>query len=193
MVKLIVALGNPGPDYEKTRHNIGQMVLEKLSFFNELNWSEKFKGRYSSYNIRGNKVYFLIPMTWMNLSGDSVAPMAKFFKISMEEILLVYDEIDLDFGTIVLKRDGGLAGHNGLKSVAKMLGGQGFKRLRVGISRPQVGEVSSWVLSPFSQKERDVLGTVLETASHSLEYCLNHGFEGAITKFGRRNCLDEIS
>ncbi|MCY4643694.1 MAG: aminoacyl-tRNA hydrolase [Bacteriovoracales bacterium] len=183
MVKLVVALGNPGSQYEKTRHNVGWMAMDHLSFASELRWKEKFKGLYSDHNIGGHKVYFLRPLTWMNLSGESVAPMAHFFKISPQEILVVYDEIDLALGTVRFKKGGGLAGHNGLKSTAQMLGGHDFKRLRLGISRPSGGDVSHWVLSPFGRGEESALQDMLERASQGIEYCLVHGFESAASKF----------
>ena len=192
MIKLVVALGNPGSQYERTRHNVGQMVLEQLSFAGQLQWKEKFKGLYSSYTISDRKVYFLRPMTWMNLSGEAVQPMVHFFKIPIEEILLVYDEIDLDFGVIGFRKGGGLAGHNGLRSVVQMLGGQSFKRLRIGVSRPRDGNISSWVLSPFSKDEEVGLGRILESASQSIEYCLGHGFEKAASKFSKQNLLNNI-
>ena len=190
MIRLVVALGNPGPQYEKTRHNIGQMALNQLSFEPLLKWKEKFKGLYSSHDISGHKIYLLKPLTWMNLSGESVAPLVNFFKIPIEEILIVHDEIDLGFGTMGLKKGGSLAGHNGLKSVGQMLGGQNFKRLRIGISRPQDGEVSRWVLSPFSKHESADLEIVLKSASEAIECCLEDGFERAASNFSRRNVLN---
>lgn len=193
MIKLVVALGNPGPQYERTRHNIAWMALDQLSFARHLQWKSKFKGLYASYNVNNNKVYFLKPMTWMNLSGESVQPLAHFFNISSEEILVIHDEVDLDLGMMGLKRIGGLAGHNGLRSIGQKLGGQDFKRLRVGISRPKNNSVADWVLSPFRKDEEIALEIVLKAASQAIEYCLTDGFEKAASKFSKQNFLAEIA
>ena len=183
MVKLIVALGNPGLQYEATKHNIARMVLANTSFYSHLKWKKKFKGSYASYDINGGKFYFLQPDTWMNLSGQSIRPMVDFFKIAVEEILIVYDEIDLEFGVVRFKRGGGLAGHNGLKSARQELGNQDFKRMRIGISRPLVGTVSDWVLSPFKGDYVIDLPDVLKHAALALECVLHQGFDRAASKF----------
>lgn len=162
MFKLIVALGNPGPDYAKTRHNVGWMFLDSLSELNSAIWKNKFKGEYSEINFKSEKVYFLKPQTFMNLSGESVLALITFFKINPEEILVVHDELDLPFGQIHFKKGGGLAGHNGLKSMANLLGTDQFSRLRIGIGRPIHGSVANWVLSPFSKDEQLQLELLLK-------------------------------
>jgi PTH1 family peptidyl-tRNA hydrolase len=155
MDRLIVGLGNPGTKYQHTRHNIGWDVFEELSFAHDLKWVDKFKGLYSVYNNEADKIYFLKPQTFMNLSGESVQPLMNFFKIPLENTLVVHDELDLPFGTIAFKKGGGLAGHNGLKSIAASLGTQDFRRVRMGIGRPVHGDVSNWVLSGYTGEDND--------------------------------------
>ena len=193
MIELVVALGNPGPQYERTRHNVAWMALDQLSFADHLQWKNKFNGHYSSYTVNNNKVYFLKPMTWMNLSGDSVRPLVNFFKISSEGILVIHDEVDLDLGTMNFKSIGGFAGHNGLKSIGENLGGQSFKRLRIGVSRPRRGSISDWVLSPFTQDEEVDLNIVLKVVSEAIEYCFINGFEKAASKFNKNFFLTKTS
>tara|TARA_R110002072_G_scaffold288917_1_gene455396 strand:- start:65415 stop:65984 length:570 start_codon:yes stop_codon:yes gene_type:complete len=189
MIKLIVGLGNPGTEYERTRHNIAWQLFEKLSFYNRLNWREKYKGLMSDISIEGEKIVLLKPQTFMNLSGESVQPCAKFFKILPEEILVVHDELDLDFGTIAFKSGGGLAGHNGLKSINQLLGTNNFKRLRLGIGRPVHGNVSSYVLSSYDNDESIAFDTYMEKAGDAIESCLKIGFEKAANRYSKKKLV----
>ncbi len=177
MIKLIAALGNPGQKYAFTRHNIAWQLLEHLSFFNGLSWQTKFKGEYATYSINGANVYFLKPQTFMNLSGESVQPLANFFKLKFDEILVIHDDIELNFGVIGFKTGGGLAGHNGLRSVANSIGTRDFKRMRLGISRPTHGTVEAYVLSSFSDDEKTSLPIYLAKAAQFLEHSLNEDFD----------------
>jgi PTH1 family peptidyl-tRNA hydrolase len=189
MEMLIVALGNPGREYEKTRHNIGWQLLEMLPFFDNLFWKEKFKGLYSSATFKGHKVHILMPQTFMNLSGESVVPAMKFFKVPIDNVLVVHDELDLPFGTLALKKSGGLAGHNGLKSIAELAGSRDFLRLRMGIGRPSHGNISAWVLSPFSEEEKINLESFLKGGSQALELFLESGFEKALRHFSKKKIV----
>lgn len=186
-IKLVVGLGNPGIKYELTRHNIGWLVIDQLSFFNQLNWQEKFKGEYA----KNGDVFFLKPQTFMNLSGESVQPLMHFFKIQPSELLVLHDEIDLPYGQIGFKQGGGLAGHNGLKSIAEQLGTKDFKRLRIGVSRPEYGEVSSWVLGKFGPDEEAFLDQFLKGSAEALEHCLKSGFQKAAGKYSKKNFLNQ--
>lgn len=152
---LIVGLGNPGAKYAKTRHNIGQMVIEYLADEYRENNVNKFKSTYFKTTIKGNDCYFQIPETYMNLSGEAVMPLMNFFKIPKENLLVIHDEIDFDFGRVQFKNGGGFAGHNGLKSIAKHFGSPNFKRLRLGIGKPDhpAFAVADYVLSNFSNDE----------------------------------------
>lgn len=191
MIKMVVGLGNPGKEYELTRHNIGWLVMDAFSFADELSWREKFKGQYSSYTIGDEKVHFLRPMTYMNLSGESVVPAMQFFKVKAEEILVVHDELDLPHGTIAFKKGGGTAGHNGLKSMASLMGTKDFLRLRIGISRPPFGDVSSWVLSRFSEDQFIDIEKYTLGAARAIEMALKQGFEKAASRYSRKKIVEE--
>ena len=151
MAKLIVALGNPGLKYENTRHNVGWKSLEELSFWNDLVWKEKFKGLFAQKNFNGEQVIFLMPQTFMNLSGESVRPAMDFFKVGPEDLLVIHDEIDLEYGTLGVKTGGGLAGNNGLKSINQHISTKDFHRIRIGVGRPKFGDVSAHVLGQFTE------------------------------------------
>jgi PTH1 family peptidyl-tRNA hydrolase len=189
MIKLIVALGNPGQKYATTRHNIGWQLLEHLSFFNSLSWQTKFKGEYATHSISGEKLFLLKPQTYMNLSGESVQPLSHFFKIKFDEIIVIHDDIELDFGITGFKTGGGLAGHNGLRSVANSLGTREFKRMRLGISRPPHGKVEAYVLSNFSEDEKIVLPTYLSKAAQLLEQSLVENFDLVEKKYKKEMLL----
>lgn len=156
MIKLIVGLGNPGSQYEKTRHNAGFLFLDKLAFDLRIGWSmsSQFQGEVAAATVDGRRLLLLKPMTFMNRSGWSVGNVARFYKIELQNILVVHDELDLPGGVVRLKRDGGHAGHNGLKDIISHLGGKDFFRLRVGIGRPVLGaSVADYVLSAFAKQE----------------------------------------
>jgi PTH1 family peptidyl-tRNA hydrolase len=189
MDRLIIGLGNYGSKYHHTRHNIGWDSLEALSFKSDLHWNEKFKGHYAIYQASGEKVYFLKPQTYMNLSGESVLPLMQFFKISVDNILVVHDELDLPYGTIAFKKGGGLAGHNGLKSIAGVLGTQDFKRVRLGIGRPVHGDVSNWVLSGYTGEEKDFFPHYLKGCAEALEDYIKNGFDKAATTYSKKKIV----
>jgi PTH1 family peptidyl-tRNA hydrolase len=187
MSYLIVGLGNPGSQYESTRHNIGWMALDRLSFSSTLVWKDKFKGYYSYKDFNGERFYFLKPQTYMNLSGESIQALCKFFKVPLESVLVVHDELDLPYGTLAFKRGGGLAGHNGLKSLASCMGSNNFLRLRLGIGRPKFGSVSSWVLSGFSDDEKIDLDSYIDGAAEALEKYIELGFGKAAQAFSKKS------
>ena len=188
MIKLVVGLGNPGSEYESTRHNIGWLLLDAYAPISGNNWKSKFKGHYTDATIGTEKIYFLKPDTYMNLSGESVQPLCQFFKIKPEEILVLQDELDLPFGQIMFKKGGGLAGHNGLKSITQCLGTQDFYRMRMGIGRPLHGSVSNWVLGKFSGDKEIELGVVLDKSSEALSAFIKEGMKAA-TKYNKKDFL----
>jgi PTH1 family peptidyl-tRNA hydrolase len=189
MDRLIVGLGNPGIKYQHSRHNIGWDVFEELSFSNELKWTDKFKGQYAVHNCEEGKIYLLKPQTFMNLSGESVIPLMQFFKIQPENILVIHDELDLPFGTIAFKNGGGLAGHNGLKSITLHLGNQDFKRVRMGIGRPVHGDVSNWVLSGYTGEDKDFFRPFLQGTAKALEEYIKLGFDKAATTYSKKKIV----
>jgi PTH1 family peptidyl-tRNA hydrolase len=190
MNQLIVALGNPGPKYELNRHNIGWLAVDQLKILKDAIWKEKFKGVYCEISYNGAKVYFLKPYTYMNLSGESVQALIQFFKIDIPNILVIHDELDLPWGEINYKTGGGLAGHNGLKSIAQCTGSQDFLRLRIGIGRPQHGSVSNWVLSDFPVSANVELERVLNFTEESIEYYLKNGMQKTANKYNKKNIFN---
>jgi len=164
MVELAAFLGNPGKEYSQNRHNAGFLLAEKLETNSPLKWQKKFKGFHAVFN---EKVHFIKPLTFMNLSGQSVSQAASFFKIKPNAILVVHDELELPLGVVSLKFGGGLGGHNGLRSMKASLGSADFWRIRIGIGRPvhDSEAVIDWVLSDFDTAEREILDKVLETAA----------------------------
>jgi peptidyl-tRNA hydrolase, PTH1 family len=190
-MKLICGLGNPGREYERHRHNIGFMVVEALlgRARAELN-HEKFQARVGQGTLGGEKVLFLEPQTYMNLSGRSVAEAARFYKVAVEDILVIHDELDLPFGRLQLKAGGGAGGHNGLKSLVSSLGADSFIRLRFGIGKPEGPNarerVSGYVLSNFDDGERRQLDELIGRAVDMTETWLRDGLSVAMNRFNRK-------
>ena len=189
-MNLIVALGNPGKQYERSRHNLGWLTLDELPFVSSLMWREKFKGEFFKITEYQNDFVFLKPQTFMNLSGESVRPAMDFFKINVEDILIIHDELDLPYGTLGFKNGGGLAGNNGLKSIAEQLGTKDFKRLRMGIGRPKFGDVSSHVLSPFSSEETPILEDYLKLGAEAITSYMKNGFGKAANKYSKKSIIN---
>ncbi|WP_432696749.1 aminoacyl-tRNA hydrolase [Marinobacterium sp. YM272] len=171
-ISLIVGLGNPGPKYEQTRHNAGAELVEQLAAHQRttLQPEAKYKGLYGKILIEGQPVHLLIPTTFMNLSGQSVAALANFFKIPVSAILVAHDELDIAPGTARLKKGGGHGGHNGLRSIISLMGNnRDFYRLRLGIGHPgHASQVSDFVLSKAPQKERELTQAAIDEALRQL-------------------------
>lgn len=156
MIKLIVGLGNPGPEYEKTRHNAGFLFLDLLAekLGGEWLYESKFDGLVASCSIQSSQILLLKPLSFMNRSGVPVGKMAKYYKIAPEEILVVHDELDFQVGIVKFKFDGGHAGHNGIRDIINHLNSNAFYRIRIGIGRPLYGgAIASYVLSNFTKNE----------------------------------------
>ncbi len=193
---IVVGLGNPGDRYQGTRHNVGFAVVELLAErWGRPVFREKFSGRLAQVEApRGGgaaeKVYLLEPLTFMNLSGQSVAPAARFFKQAPSDVLVVHDELDLPFGRLQLKEGGGSGGHNGLKSVTEHLGTPNYRRLRVGIGRPPANfryEVADFVLERWSPSEAEALPEVLVRAASAVEMLLESGLSSAMNQVNRKD------
>lgn len=160
MIKLIVGLGNPGRQYEKTRHNAGFLFLDTLAADFGCVWASapRFEGLFAECSIASERLMLLKPETFMNRSGQSVGKIARYFKLSPEEILVAHDELDFGVGVVRLKKDGGHAGHNGLRDIMAHLGSKEFYRLRIGIGRPPAGKaVVDFVLSSPSKNEWELM------------------------------------
>lgn len=170
---LIAGLGNPGKDYALNRHNIGFMAVDVLAErYNFPAWKQKFNGLYTQGSIDGEKVTLLKPMTFMNVSGNSVAPALQFFKIPVEKTLVIYDELDLDPGKIRIKQNGGSGGHNGIKSIDSAID-KNYWRIRLGIGHPgHKDRVSGYVLSNFSKTEMAWLPDFLASIANHISFML---------------------
>jgi len=168
-ISLIVGLGNPGAEYENTRHNAGAWLVNQLAVQQQqsLRVENKFYGTVASINSAGHKCYLLIPTTYMNHSGQAVCAIAKFYKIAAENILIAHDEIDLPAGAIRYKFGGGHGGHNGLRDIFKSLGSNEFYRLRIGIGRPKnSADVIDYVLKRPSKSEQQHIDDAIDDALH---------------------------
>ncbi len=184
---LVAGLGNPGREYARTRHNLGHMVCDELARRHGGSFRSKFSGDLSELRPAGARAALLKPQTYMNESGRSVGAAVRFFKVPPEQLLVVHDEVDLDLGRLQARLGGGLAGHNGLRSVAQQLGTPEFMRLRIGIGRPERGDprpVADWVLTPFGP-EVDVDGLVARAAD-AVEVIAGDGLEEAQRRFNER-------
>jgi PTH1 family peptidyl-tRNA hydrolase len=167
-VKVIVGLGNPGKKYEFTRHNIGFITLDYIADQLDISLDQsKFKGLYGEGRFKNEKVLLLKPMTYMNLSGEAIREITDFYKLTNEDILIIYDDLDLPSGKIKLRLKGGSGGHNGLKSIMAHLGTEEFKRVKMGIGRPTHGDVVSYVLGQFSKDEEQNLEDAVKKATES--------------------------
>ncbi|WP_206490119.1 aminoacyl-tRNA hydrolase [Rhodococcus sp. KRD162] len=179
---LIIGLGNPGPQYEKTRHNVGFMVADALAGRVGSTFSSHKKSNSDIVQARlgARSVVVAKPRTFMNLSGQPVAALARFFSIEPANIVVVHDELDIDFGSLRLKLGGGEGGHNGLRSISQHLSTKDYLRVRVGVGRPPGRmDPASFVLKPFSAAERKDLGVVVEEAADAAELLLSAGLEAA--------------
>lgn len=188
---LIVGLGNPGPKYETTRHNIGQMVVDELA--------ERIGSRFASHRTNsriaegrltpgGPKLVLAKSNGFMNTSGGPVSALAKYFDVPAERIVAVHDELDLPFDTVKLKQGGGHGGHNGLRDIAKALGTPDFLRVRVGIGRPPgQQDPADYVLRPFSSNEREAVAVLIEDAADAAESLVTEGLLATQQRFHGRN------
>ena len=192
---MIVGLGNPGPEYKDTRHNIGFKVLDLLS--RELGVrleNRRFQSRNTRTRLEGKDIIFLCPMTYMNLSGNSVRLCADYYRIDREHILVVHDDLDLPVGRIKVAREGGAGGHKGVKSIIDHLGGRGFPRIRIGIGRPRYNEsTEDFVLSPFYKDERDTIESIIQTAADACRLVVMDSVEHAMNQINSQNPKDKAA
>lgn len=186
--KLIVGLGNPGPQYSWTRHNAGFMVLDRLSRQAGISVTKKaFSGLSGDGNWAGERVILLKPQTFMNLSGRSVAEALRFYKLTPADLIVIHDDLDIPYGSVRLKLGGGHGGHNGLRSIDQELGSKEYLRVRMGIGRPVHGDVSNYVLSNFFKEEMDSLLNVLDGVIDAMEMLLREGLPKAMSIHHSKN------
>ena len=180
---LIVGLGNPEEDYSNTRHNMGFNTINKISkeYDIEVN-KKKFKGLYGTGMIEGEKVILLKPQTFMNLSGESVKEVVDFYKIEHNDIIVIYDDMDVDLGTIKIRKKGGPGSHNGMKSVVQYLGTD-FARIRVGIGKPEDNDFIRYVIGPIPKEEKEIFDKSTTTAKEAVIEIIKKGVDNAMNKF----------
>lgn len=218
MIQLIAFLGNYGREYENTRHNVAWLFEKSLPFSNKISWQSKYKSDFFSVDFdvlanwlkdcqlikeRSNgtlpipeeaskKIYFMKPMTYMNLSGDAIGEASRFFKIPASDVLVVHDEIELPFGTVSLKWSGGLGGHNGLRSTKNVLGTPDFWRLRFGVGKPANGNVADFVLGSFTEDEKIGLSQVFaQTNELFAKLIISRDPSNLIQCWGKKKLLAE--
>jgi PTH1 family peptidyl-tRNA hydrolase len=184
---LIVGLGNPGKQYEQTRHNVGFMVLDRLAAASGATFQSVPKWQSHLAKIPGDGTLLLKPQTFMNLSGRAVQQILSFHKWTPEQMLVVYDDVALPLGTLRFREKGSAGGHNGIKSIIQHLGTDGFPRLKLGIGASEPGEMTGHVLGKFSPDERPLLENMLATALDAVQLARSQGIAAAAHRFHTRN------
>lgn len=166
-MKLIIGLGNPGKDYQNTRHNVGFLILD--NYLGNVDWKEKFNALYFEKRINSEKVVFVKPLTFMNLSGNAVVKYVNYYNVNIDDILVIQDDLDLPFSTYKLKKNSSAGGHNGIKSIINCLGSQDFLRLKIGVSINKSIDTKDYVLGRFSKEEKDKLDSLQKTFNEIIE------------------------
>ena len=182
-MKLFVGLGNPGRKYDKTRHNVGFMAIDALATKWGITMTEekKFKGFFGSAHIDGEKVLLLKPMTYMNLSGESIQPVMDFYDLENEDILVIYDDLDLDVGRVRLRYKGSSGGHNGMKSIILYIASQEFNRIKIGIGKNKNIPTNEYVLGKFTEDEMIDISKAIEKTRKACEMWLDEAFPNVMT------------
>ena len=183
-MKLVVGLGNPGKEYDKTRHNIGFMVLD--DYLGNVKWSTKFNSLYYECVINQEKVLFVKPLTYMNNSGNAVGEFVRYFNIDIKDILVIQDDLDLNVGDYKLKCHSSSGGHNGIKSIINSLGNQDFPRLKVGIGSVKKDQVIDYVLGKFSKVELEKLNSEFITFRKIIDSFINVGIDKTMNVYNTK-------
>lgn len=181
-MKLVIGLGNPGPRYEKTRHNIGAMVVDHLAAANAARWSthKRSGADTATITLGGEQVLLAKPRVYMNECGRNLGPLAKFYSIDAADVVALHDELDIEFGQVRLKHGGGEGGHNGLRSLSAALGTRDYSRVRLGIGRPPGRQdPAEFVLKPFPARDRDAVELLIGNGADATELLLSQGLEAA--------------
>ena len=184
-MKLIVGLGNPGKEYQNTRHNIGFMTLDH--FANTDNWKSKFSSLYTEIVVNGEKILLIKPQTYMNLSGNALIEFVNFYKINSEDILVIHDDLDLPVGTYRLKINSSAGGHNGIKSIIERLGSTGFARLKIGISNNKEMDTKDYVLGKFRKDELEIYDKLYSTFDDIIMSFITNGIDATMNKYNRKS------
>lgn len=183
-MKLIVGLGNPGKEYRNTRHNVGFMVVDQ--YLNKVTWKEKFEGLYCEKIINDEKIVFLKPQTFMNLSGISVKKAVDYYKLNIEDILIIQDDLDIELGHYKLKRNSSSGGHNGINSIILSLNTDSFLRLKIGISKTRLISTTDYVIGKFSSTEIETLNSLMDEFDDVITSFINNGIEKTIQIYNKK-------
>ena len=184
-MKIIAGLGNPGLQYAKTKHNVGFMLLDALAqHLGASPWKEAFTSLISEVRIVGEKIFLVKPQTYMNESGSAIGPMLAYYKIELEDLVVVHDDMDIPAGMIRIRKKGGSGGHNGIKSIIAHVGGEKFPRIRIGIGRPMPGwSVIDHVLAPFSSEDIPRIHTAIEMLLPAVSTIVTDGVDLAMNRY----------
>lgn len=184
---IVVGLGNPGSRYSGTRHNVGFEVLDYMAEKHGVKLNKiKYKSLYNEVVIAGEKVILLKPQTYMNRSGEAVLEISRFYKVPVENIVVVQDDIDIKFGSLRIRQKGSAGSHNGMKSIIGLLGDDKFPRVKIGVGKSQPGEdLAEFVLGRFKPDERPIIDELVEKAGDSIECFIDQGIDVAMNKYNR--------
>lgn len=183
-MKLIVGLGNPGKEYHKTRHNIGFMTIDNYLKENNLELNKtKFNGKYTETNIKGEKVIFLEPQKYMNLSGEVIRDFVKFYKIEVKDILIINDDLDMECGKIRLREKGSSGGHNGLKNIELHLNTNEYKRLKIGVGNNKMIDTKDYVLGKFSEEEFEKIEKSIKLSKNIIDDFIGEDFTSLMSNY----------
>lgn len=184
-MRIIIGLGNPGKEYERTRHNIGFMALDKLAEIMDININKhKFNGAVGEGMYAGEKILLVKPQTFMNLSGNCVQEIVSFYKVNPEDIVVIYDDIDIEFGQIRIRPNGSPGTHNGMRNITERLQTQNFPRIRVGAGKPKDGQqLYEFVLSQFDEEEIEIMQNSIKNAADAVIEIIKNGLLKAMNQF----------
>lgn len=185
---VIAGLGNPGKEYEKTRHNMGFMTIDILEEKTGIKVSKlKYKALFGTGTYKGKKIMLVKPQTYMNLSGDALREIMNYYKVPVENLIVIYDDIDLELGSLRIRKKGGPGSHNGMKSIVSRLGSDQFPRMRVGIGDRRKGDLKDYVIGNISKAEAEELRTILERAADAALAITDIGIDNAMNRFNVKN------
>ena len=182
-MKMIVGLGNPGCEYENTRHNIGFMILDNYARYKNVNFIEKFNGLYTKISINNENIILLKPLSYMNLSGTVVKKYANYFKVDSKDIFIIQDDLDMPVGKIKLKYKGSCGGHNGIRNIIDNLKTEEFPRFKLGIGRDEKISIKDYVLSKFSKEELNKIEKIMEFSNDVIDSYIEFGIEKTMSKY----------
>ncbi len=183
-MKLIVGLGNPDLCYKKTRHNLGFMIID--NYLGEIKWNKKFNALIYRYKDENSDILFMKPQEYMNNSGNSIRKIVDYYKINIEDILIIYDDLDLEIGKYKVKSNSSSGGHNGIKSIISSLGTESFARLKVGINNNSKIDGKTYVLSDFTKEEKEIINQHFDVYDNIIDYFIINGREKTMNLFNRK-------